>query len=102
MTRIAKSADQPYARACDKARKLLLGHGFRESQVQRPNYDCYHRPYPIRVNTMLRAYVNRADFEVQLIFEEDKAARVLCTTADLAEVQNLLETSRWRQRFVRK
>jgi hypothetical protein len=51
---------------------------------------------------MLRAYVNREDFEVQLIFEENKASRIICTTADLSELQSALEQSRWRYRIHRK
>ena len=70
--------------------------------MRRPDHDCYHWAYPVRVNTMLRAYVNREDFEVQLIFEENKASRIICTTADLSELQSALEQSRWRYRIHRK
>jgi hypothetical protein len=98
----ASARPGPFERACARARKLFTKHGFTQAQTPIKDTDAYYRrqrywgPY-----TMLRAYVNRMDFEVRLVLEEENRSTPLCTTSELAEVENVLTTSRFRLRFPR-
>jgi hypothetical protein len=92
-----------YDRACKRAAVLFIAHGFKQAQRSIANVDCYVRHNPNRaVPTMLRAFVTRADFLVKLEIEEGNQRRLLCSTDDLAEVENILTSSPHRLRFPRK
>lgn len=98
----ASSPRGPFERSCQRARRLFAAHGFTERPALTPDTDYYYRrqrywgPY-----TMLRAYVNRMDFEVRLVLEEENRSTPLCTTSELTEIENILTSSRFRLRFPR-
>jgi hypothetical protein len=96
------TAPGPFKRACTRARKLFAKHGFTQAQGSIQDTDSYYRRQRYwGPHTMLRAYVNRMDFEVRLVLEEENRSTPLCTSTELAEVENVLTTSRFRLRFPR-
>jgi hypothetical protein len=98
-----KKKKGPFDRACKRAEALFTAHGFKRAQRDIANVDCYVRYNPNRaVNTMLRAFVTRADFGVKLEIEEGNEHKLLCNTSDLAEVENILRSSPHRLGFPRK
>lgn len=91
-------------RQTKRLEKMLTRQGFTCSpdSPQRPDMNCYHRRRPYHgAHAMFHVYMNRKDGEIQLISESDRGSEILCTTYDVAEVENLLTRSENRLRFPR-
>lgn len=98
----ASTTRGPFERACTRAQKLFVKYGFTQGQTPIQDTDSYYRRQRYwGPHTMLRAFVNRMDFEVRLILEEENRSTPLCTSSELAEVENVLTSIRFRQRFPR-